>query len=130
MTVRLLKESDIPLLQAWAELSGFEYPDPTDPRIETLTVVADEDDLPIVAVAAKRLVEIYGWMNPTVGAALRSEAIGVIHGPMIEALKSKGYDCAEVFLPPQLERRGLGRILRERFDWHRNWPSFGKRFGL
>ena len=128
MRVRELRDSDIPLLQAWAESSGFEYPDPGDTQIETLMVVADEDDIPIVAVAAKRLVEVYGWMSPAAGAQLRSEAIRAIHGPMIEALKSKGYDCAEVFIPPQLERRGLGRILEHRFGWRRNVISWGKRF--
>lgn len=130
MKVRPLLESDIPTLQEWANASGFEYPEPTAKDIEAIMVVAGGDDVPILAAAAKRLVEVFGWFDPTAGAELRGEAIRLIHQPMIDALKQKGYECAEVFIPPQLERRGLGRILRDRFHWRRNWPSYGKRFGL
>ena len=129
MRVRELRESDIPILKA-SEL-GFPYPNPLDPMIKAILVVADDDDNPILTVAAKGLIEVFGWFSPTAGAELRLEAVRAIHGPMIEALKRQGYDCAEVFVPPQLERRGLGRILRDRFGWHRNWSSYiGKHFGL
>lgn len=127
MIVRDLKPEDIPPLKAWAESSGFEYPEPTDPQIEKILVVADDEDRPILVVAGKRLVEVFGWFSPSAGAALRSEAIHAIEGPMNDALKSLGYECAETFLPPQLERRGFGRILASRFGWYKNWASYGKR---
>ena len=127
MTVRPLKSSDIPILQAWAKASGFEYPEPNDTGIVAFLVVTDEDDLPILAVPAKKLVEVYGYFNPRAGAELRLGAIQAIHGPMAEALKALGYDCAEVFMPPRIARRGFGRFLVERFGWRKNWPSWGMR---
>ena len=127
MTVRELRDSDIPILQAWAEASGFEYPEMTDPGIVAFLVVADEDDIPILAVPAKKLVEVYGYFNPTAGAQLRLDAIQAIHRAMNEALKALGYDCVEVFMPPQIARRGFGRLLMERFGWRKNWPSWGIR---
>ena len=127
MTVRELRDSDIPILQAWAEASGFEYPEMADTGIVAFLVVADEGDIPILAVSAKKLVEVYGYFNPGAGAELRLDAIRSIHGPMAEALKALGYDCAEVFMPPRIARRGFGRFLVERFGWRKNWPSWGVR---
>lgn len=127
MNVRSLKSSDIPALQSWAESSGFEYPQPNDASVEKVLVATDSEDRPIVAVAAKRLIEIFCWMNPDAGAELRSEALQIIHAQMAEALKRLGYDCAEAFIPPQLERRGFGRLLERRFGWKKNWTSWGKR---
>ena len=127
MIVRALKSGDIPILRSWAEASGFEYPEPNDVNVEKVLLVADDEDQPILAVAAKRLVEVFGWFNPETGAELRTEAIQMIHEPMADALKRLGYECAEVFIPPVLERRGFGRILLDRFGWHRNWASWGKR---
>ena len=125
--VRSLKSSDIPILQQYAERSGFEYPEPNDVNIEKILVVADDEDKPILAVAGKRLIEVFGWFSPNAGAELRNEAIEAIMEPMAEALRLLGYGCAETFLHPKLERRGFGRILTERFGFYRNWPSFGRR---
>ncbi len=127
MTVRNLKSSDIPTLKEYAKASGFEYPEPNDINIEKVLVVVDDEDNPILAVAGKRLVEVFGWFNPNAGAELRNEAIKAIEIPMAEALKRLGYECAEVFPPPKLARRGLGRILSSRFGWYRNAQSWGKR---
>lgn len=128
MKVRPLRDSDIPILESWTSASGFEYPDCDDPLVEKILVVADDDDRPILVVPAKRLVEIYGWFNPGAGSALRNEAIALMQPAMIEELKKLGYKCAETFIYPKLERRGFGRILTERFGWHRNLISYGKRF--
>ena len=127
MRVRDLQPSDIPILKHYAETSGFPYPRFDDSHIEAFLVVADEEDLPIVAIAAKRLVEVFGWFSPTAGAELRIEALRAVYGPMAETLLGLGYDCAEVFIPPQLERRGFGRFLRDQLGWHKNWSSWGKR---
>lgn len=124
---RPLKPSDIPLLKQWAEESGFEYPEPDSPQIEKILVVVDDEDRPILAVAAKRLVEVFGWFSPGSGAALRTEAVAAIHGPMIQELKAMGYECAEVFIPQKLERRGFGRFLTSRFGWYRNLISYGRK---
>ncbi len=127
MRVRSLRPSDIPILQEYAARSGFPYPEPSDINIEKLLVVADDDGKPIAAVAAKRLVELFAWINPEAGAQLRADAIEMIRGPMAEALRRLGYECAEAFIPPQLERRGFGRFLTGRLGFVRNLVSYGKR---
>lgn len=127
MRIRTLKPEDVPILEQFAKQSGFEYPDLNHPHIEAFLVVADDEDAPIIAVAAKRLVEVYGWFNPEARADLRLQAIDLIHTAMIDALKKLGYECAEVFIPPQLERRGFGSILTSRFGWAKNLVSYGRR---
>jgi hypothetical protein len=127
LTVRPLKPEDIPILESWAEVSGFEYPDLNHPHIEACLVVVDAEDMPVLAVPAKKLIEVYGLFNPHAGAQLRNDAIQLIQQPMADLLRRLGYECAEAFLPPQLERRGFGRILTKRFGWYRNYVSFGKR---
>lgn len=127
MRVRPLKYSDIPILKQYAEHSGFEYPEPNDVNIEKVLVVVDDEDRPIAAVAAKKLVEVFCWLNPDARAELRLEAIDILHGSMADALRALGYDCVEAFIPPQLARRGFGRILTGRFGWYANLISYGKR---
>ena len=127
MTIRPLKPEDIPILKSWAGTSGFEYPDPEHPSIEAFLVVADDSDRPILAAAGSRLIQIFAWLNPEAGAELRMGALNAIHGPLGEALKQLGYDSAETFLDPRLERCGFGKVLRDRFGWYRNWPSWGKK---
>ena len=127
VTVRPLRQSDIPILKSWAAASDFEYPDPEDPCIEAFLVVADDSDKPILAAAGSRLVQIFAWLNPEAGAELRMDALSAIHEPLGNALKQLGYDSTETFLDPRLERRGFGKVLRDRFGWYRNWPSWGKK---
>lgn len=127
MIVRNLRSSDVSILQQYAEHSGFEYPNLDDSSIEAILVVADDSDKPILAVAGKRLIELFAWFNPEAGTELRIEAIRVIEKPMTEALKRLGYECAEAFIPPKLERRGFGAFLLKSLGFYRNWPSFGKR---
>ena len=127
MTVRPLKPEDMPILRGWADSSGFEYPDPEHSDIEAFLVVADDSDKPIIAAAGSRIVQVFAWFSPEAGAELRMAALAAVHGPLGDALKRLGYDTAETFLAPKLERRGFGRILRDRFGWYRNWPSWGRK---
>jgi hypothetical protein len=57
MRVRDFRVSDIPALQAMAEASGFPYPDLKS--IEAVQVVVNEEDVPIMAVAAERTAQLY-----------------------------------------------------------------------
>lgn len=134
MTVRNLKSSDIPILKGYAETSGFPYPDFDDPHLEVFLVVADSEDRPIVAVAAKRLIELYGYFDPTCSPSLRMKALGMIHDGMSEILRDKGYNVCECFVPPEIERAFGARLMRgirsSRFLWRwaKNWQSFTIRF--
>lgn len=134
MTWRALKPEDIPALKRYAEASGFPYPDFDDPHIEAFLVVADSEDRPIVACAAKRLIELYGYFDPEASPALLVKALGMIHEGMSETLRAKLYNGAECFVPPSIEKAFGGRLMRgirsPRFlwKWAKNWQSFTIRF--
>lgn len=134
MIVRPLKPEDIPILKQYAEASGFPYPDFDDPHIEAFLVVVDSEDRPIVAVAAKRLIEIYGYFDPNASPSLRLKALAMLHEGMAESLRALGYNSIECFLPPEIEKAFGARLMRgirsSRFlwRWKKNWQSFTIRF--
>ena len=134
MRVRELRDSDIPILREMAEKSGFPYPDFNDPHIEAFLVVVDSEDRPIIACAAKRLIELYGYFDPEASPVLLMRALGALHEGMSETLRAKLYNSAECFVPPSIERTFGGRLMRgirsPRFlwKWAKNWHSFTIRF--
>lgn len=134
MNVRRLNPDDIPILKYYAEATGFPYPDFSDPHIEAFLVVADSEDRPIVACAAKRLIELYGYFDPDCSPSLRMKALGMIHDGMSETLRNNGYTNCECYLPPSIEKAFGGRLMRgirsPRFLWRwaKNWQSFTIRF--
>ena len=134
MQVRPLRESDIPILQEFARTSGFPYPAFDDPHIEAVLVVVDSVDRPIVAGAAKGLIELYGYFDPEAPPVLLMRALGALHEGMSETLRAKLYNSAECFVPPSIERTFGGRLMRgirsPRFlwKWAKNWHSFTIRF--
>ncbi len=134
MNVRSLKSGDIPILQEYAEASKFPYPDFDDPHLEAFLVVVDSEDRPIVAATAKRLIELYGYFDPTCSPSLRMKAMGMLHEGMAESLRALGYNSVECFVPPQIEKAFGARLMRgirsSRFLWlwAKNWQSFTIRF--
>ncbi len=127
MKVRPYRQSDAASLKAIANASGFPYPDLTDPLVEAVVVIADEEDKPIMAVAAKRLVEIYLYVDSERSPGVKMDALKAAHRGMIEQLRALGYNSAEAFLPPAIAER-FGKRLVRTFHWALNWPSFSKRF--
>lgn len=129
MTVRPMKDSDIPALRAMFERSGFEYqfPDLRGDLIETVQVIVDEEDSPIMAVAAERLVQLYlltGEMDP----AAKLAGIRTLQDATAKELKKRGYTSCEAFIPPSIAKR-FGRRLERSFSWVRNpWQSWTKAF--
>jgi hypothetical protein len=134
MTVRPLRSSDIPLLKHYAEVSGFPYPEFDDPHVEAVLVVADSEDRPIIACAAKCLIELYGYFDPSCSPPLRMKALGMMHEGMATVLRDKGYNSAECFVPSGIEKTFGARLMRgirsPRFLWRwaKNWRSFTIRF--
>ena len=134
LQIRSLRDSDIPILREMAEKSGFPYPPFDDPHIEAFLVVADSEDRPIVACAAKRLIELYGYFDPNCSPSLRMKALGMLHDGMCETLRDKGYNGAECFTPPSIEKAFGGRLMRgirssrHLWRWAKNWQSFTIRF--
>lgn len=125
--IRELRPSDIPLLRSWHETSGFEYTFPNFDRMEGALVLTDENDIPLAAVAAERIVQLYLWMDENLHPAAKLRIIRELHQNMTTVLCSKGYHEANAFLPPGLEK-SFGRRLMKTFQWVRNWPSFARSF--
>ena len=124
MTVRQMEPRDIPALNAMAEASGFPYPALTDPMVETVFVVVDQDDVPLMGCAAKKLIETYLYSDLR-SPGVKIAAIRALHERMGAVLKEKGYNSVEAFLPPLVERR-FGHRLATLFGWTRNWNSWNR----
>lgn len=111
-----------------ADASGFPYPDLSGPHIEAVRVAVDSDDQPIMAVAAKRLVEMYLYVDPAHSPAVRIDALKAIHHDMATALREIGYTEGEIFLPPEIAGK-FGRRLERTFGWVKNrWENWTLRF--
>ncbi len=126
LTTRPLKLSDIPLLRELAKASGYPYPDLSEP-LESVVVLADSNDDPVMAVAAKRLVELYLWCGEGMLPHEKAAGLRLLHESMIQELCSKGYNEANCFLPPQIAGK-FGKRLEKTFGWSKNWPSWFRRF--
>ena len=126
MTTRQLRDSDITTLRELAVASGFPYPDLTGP-LEAVVVLADDEDQPVMAVAAKRLVELYLWCGKGMTPHQNIAALRLLHDAMADELKTKEYDGigVEAFLPPSVAGK-FGKRLEKTFQWTRNWPSWHK----
>ena len=95
VTPRKLRASDIPILQSFAQ--GFEYPDPLDPMIEAIVVVADENDKPVAWFIGKRICEVYGAVDPSLPTPAKMQALRIGHG-CLGMLKARGYTHVEAMI--------------------------------
>lgn len=129
MNVRALQYSDIPILKEMYLASGFDYafPDLTGPEFEATRVVVDENNRPLMAVSAKRTIELYLFCGKFEHPASGLHAIRLLHESMKSALKQKGYSDANAFLPPQVAKSFGGRLQRT-FGWLKAWDSYFVRF--
>ena len=125
MMVRPLKSSDIPLLKAMER--GFPYPDPAG-ELEAILVVADDEDKPIMAAAAKRLVEAYLWCGEFRRPLAKVAAMRLLQAEMERVLAGRGYNGVEAFLPPEIGAT-FGKRLERSLGWVKNWASWHRRFG-
>ena len=123
MRVRALKESDIPVLKAMEH--GLPYPDPAG-DLEAILVVVDDDDRPVMAAAAKRLVEGYLWCGEIERPLVKLAAMRALEAEMDRILVRKGYNTVEAFLPPSVAQK-FGRRLEKTFGYRRNWESWNRR---
>lgn len=127
MRIRRISASDIPILKELARKSGFPYPEFDDPHIEAVLVVADAEDRPIMACLAKRLIELYLFVDPDRPATVKMSAIGLLHQGMANQLRALGYNSVECFPPSQIAAK-FGRRLERTWNWAKNWPSWTIRF--
>lgn len=127
MTVRPYQKTDQPILDLLARSAGHPYPDPSRPEIEVALVVLDDGGNIVMACAAERIVQLYLWADPVVHPAAKLHALRLLHRDMAPALKTKGYNSVEAYLPPKIAAQ-FGKRLERTFRWIRNWPSWTKAF--
>lgn len=131
MRVRELRESDVPALTEMARASGFPYPDLESAAakrvIESIRVVVDDEDRPVMAAAVKRIIEVYLFSGNFNRPLAKKHALRMLHEDMAIALKERGYDSIEAFIPPAIAER-FARRLEKSFGWTHNWPSWNRRF--
>ncbi len=122
MTLRPLRESDIPRLRELYELQGFAYPFPefaSQPWAACWAIV-DEADCVMEAVAARYTVELYLFADPRWKTPRwRFEAFRQLHEQIRLSLLALGLKDAHCWIPPQLEK-SFARRLRNGFGWMRN----------
>lgn len=128
MTVRPMRESDINALKDLYQLQGFSYtfPDLNGPQMAAVMVVADDDDTPICAAAARVIPELYLWCGKVPPAAML-RYVRMLHDAMAIRLRELGYHEANAYLPPEVDGR-FGRWLERRFGWVRSWKAWGVSF--
>lgn len=127
MIIRPLRASDIPILQDLAARSGFPYPELNHPHIEAVLVVVDSGDKPIIACAAKRLIELYLYVDGDRSAPVKLAALNLMHRSMAQTLRDKLYSSCDVFIPPQIAEK-FGKRLERTWRWAKNWQSWTIRF--
>ena len=124
--MRELKESDIPILNTIAAESGFEYPSLPGATMEAVFVVVDDQDRPLMACAAEKILQLYLWKGKLEHPAVGLAALRLLHEGMGPKLRERGWLEANVFLPPSVAVQ-FGRRLQRSFGWLPNWPSFFKK---
>src|SRR5579859_3938883 len=129
MTIRPYKKSDELPLFAMFKRSGFayEWPNLRGPRMECVLVAVDEQDRPIGAFAAERIVQSYLLLDDSLHPAAKLRMIRQFHEEGAIQLKARGYRSLEAFLPPPIAE-SFGRRLIRSFGWCRAWPSFSRSF--
>ncbi len=128
MTIRPMIAADMPKLMEMHANCGFEYefPNLTGPLMESVIVVCDENNEPLMAAAAERMVQLY-LFTPKHPPALMLRGVRLLHQGMCESLQNSSYTGANAFLPPQIDAR-FGRWLVRRFGWFRSWKAWGVKF--
>jgi hypothetical protein len=129
MNIRPLQPSDIPTLRQMYEYSGFayEFPDLRGPLMESVMVAVDENDVPVAAIAAERILQAYLLMDLGLHPATKLRIIRSFHEELAIQLRTRGYHSLEAFLPPPIAE-SFGRRLMRSFGWVKAWPSYCKTF--
>jgi hypothetical protein len=129
MKTRLYRAEDEPALRRLYEQMGFDYafPDLNAAQFVSIWVVVDDDDLPVMALAARKTVEMFmladkEWMTP----GLRMEAFSAVSYACHVDVKSQGFEDANCWLPPKVEK-SFGRRLVTKFGWIKSrWTDYSK----
>lgn len=123
MHTRKYEPRDLDSLNEIAVRSGFPYPDPASPLIESCYVVVDDNDKVLMAVAAERIVQAYLWVGEIDHPAAKLHAIKLLlKCAMRHELSAICYHFIEAYVPPKWGYR-FGRRL-EKLGFTKNWDSW------
>lgn len=126
MAVRQLKQSDWPMLLELFAKQGFTYELPKNFAVKH--VVTNGNDVPVMAILARPTVELYmlldaEWESP----AMRMEALKHIHESVRRELETRGFEDANIWIPP-VKEKSFGRRLMKSFGWKKNlWSCYTRR---
>lgn len=125
--IRNYRPSDEVVLRLLHEKQGHNYPFPDVNSFVGVLVATDENDVPVMAIAARKTVEIFmlgdpNWRTP----AWRMRVFADLHSGMHAAMKSLGFIDVHCWIPPSVEK-AFGRRLQKDFGWVKStWQSFCK----
>lgn len=126
MTIRGFKLSDAEHLLRIAEAMGYEIelPDPSDPTVERIDVVVDENDVPIQALIARKSVEYYYLVDPAKQPPiLKWDWFKRLLGYSMAMLYEKGYSEVFAWVPPN-KQRFAKRLETDIGASKHSWPCY------
>jgi hypothetical protein len=125
--VRPYSGTDLALIKAWHEQSGFGYPLP-DLSSPLLCVfgVAESEGEPVAAAGIKLIGEEYLWLNPAKSDKAQALAAYRLQRAVEKtAAEQFGLESISAWLPPEIEKRFGGTI--ERLGWIKSpWQNYTK----
>ena len=74
-----------------ADQSGYPYPNPALEPLTAMRVVVDDDDRPIMAAAARPILEMFVWCGKFERPHAALHALRLLHDDMAPLLKAKGW---------------------------------------
>lgn len=127
MQVRQFKDSDYQWVLELYRRQGFDYELPTMDAFKLVQVVVDDEDQPVMVLAARPTVEMFlivdsAWETPQ----WRLEAFKLVHEAMRAALEAEGITDVHAWLPPEIEKSFARRLMR-RFGWKQQlWNCYSR----
>lgn len=115
LRVRNLRDTDLPRLEALHRQQGYDYifPDLSQPEFVAKQTIVDELDRPVVAVVARKTVELYLLCDSEYGTpGLRWMGIKAMHEEVSKELRGQGFTDAHAWIPPQIETQFTRRLKR------------------
>ena len=128
--IREFQPSDLETLRQIHRAQNFKYdfPDLENPNFVVRLVSAGDDGRVQMALLGHRTVEAYLLATPSADPRQRYMEFLELHNAACDAGAALGYEDAQAFLPPEIERR-FGKRLAQ-LGWNRyvgaEWKCYGR----
>lgn len=128
MKIRKVQPKDLSKLEYLYKIQGFDYPLPTTDEFMEDEVLVNDNDEPVVRIAALNMVELYLFIDPDFETpGMKFELFKLLHEHMRVKLANRGVAGAHVFLPPQVEK-SFSRRLTKQLGWVKStWTCLFRR---